>query len=89
MVTCHGSSAKHGAEFHVRRPLPEIAKGVLLCDLVVAIEGVPVVGVFRPPKRQGTAEANVRRACERLARHRGMSRRFLFNHADVAAGTPG
>ena len=68
---------------------PEMAKGVLLCDLVVAIEGVPVVGVFRPPKRTATAEANVRRACERLARHRGMSRRFLFNHADIAAGTPG
>jgi len=31
----------------------------------------------------------VRHACERLARHRGMSRRFIFNHADIAAGTPG
>ena len=68
---------------------PEIAKGVLLCDLVEAVEGVPVVGVTRNPKTPAVAEANVRRACERLARHRMMCRRFLFNHADVAAGIPG
>jgi len=68
---------------------PEMSKGILLCDLVAAMEGVPVIGVFRPPKSDGTKVANVRRACERLARHRLMSKRFLFNHDDVAAGVPG
>ena len=68
---------------------PEMSTGILLCDLVAAIEGVPVIGVFRPPKSHGTKIANVRRACERLARHRFMSKRFLFNHDDVAAGVPG
>ena len=67
---------------------PEMSKGILLCDLVAAMEGVPVIGVFRPPKSDGTKVANVRRACERLARHRLMSKRFLFNHDDVAAGFP-
>ena len=68
---------------------PEMSKGILLCDLVAAMEGVPVIGVFRPPKSDGTKVANVRRACERLARHRLMSKRFLFNHDDFAAGVPG
>ena len=68
---------------------PEMSKGILLCDLVAAMEGVPVIGVFRPPKSDGTKVAAVRRACERLARHRLMSKRFLFNHDDVAAGVPG
>ena len=68
---------------------PALATGVALCDLVTAIEGVPVVGVFRNPKSVATAEANARRACERLARHKNMSRRFLFRAADVAAGVVG
>ena len=68
---------------------PELSKGTLLCDLVAAIEGIPVVGVFRPPKSVATARANVRRACERLARHRGMCRRHLFDHDEIAAGSPG
>ena len=41
---------------------PALATGVALCDLVTAIEGVPVVGVFRNPKSVATAEANARRA---------------------------
>ena len=68
---------------------PELSKGTLLCDLVAAIEGIPVVGVFRPPKSVATARANVRRACERLARHRGMCRRHLFDHDEIVAGSPG
>jgi hypothetical protein len=68
---------------------PALATGVALCDLVTAIEGVPVVGVFRNPKSVATAEANARRACERLARHKNMSRRFLFRADDVAAGVVG
>ena len=70
---------------------PALATGVALCDLVTAIEGVPVVGVFRNPKSVATAEANARRACERLARHKNMSRRFLGRRAaaDVAAGVVG
>ena len=68
---------------------PALAMGVALCDLVTAIEGVPVVGVFRNPKSVATAEANARRACERLARHKNMSRRFLFRADDIAAGVVG
>ena len=68
---------------------PRLATGVALCELVTAIEGVPVVGVFRNPRSLKTAEANARRACERLARHKNMSRRFLFRADDVAAGVPG
>jgi hypothetical protein len=36
---------------------PEFSKGVMLCDLVVAIEGVPVIGVFRRPLNSKTSEA--------------------------------
>ena len=68
---------------------PRLATGVPLCDLVAAIEGVPVVGVFRDPRSVKCAEANARRACERLARHKSMSRRFLFRAGDVAAGVVG
>ena len=68
---------------------PTLATGEILCDLVTAIEGVPVVGVFKNPKSFKTAEANAKRACGRLARHRNMSRKFLFRHRDIAAGVVG
>ena len=48
-----------------------------------------MVGVFRHPKSFKTAEANAKRACERLARHRSMSRKFLWRTGEVAAGNAG
>ena len=91
MARAHGPAGRRGGgrEESFVALCPALATGVALCDLVTAIEGVPVVGVFRNPKSVATAEANARRACERLARHKNMSRRFLFRAADVAAGVVG
>jgi len=60
--------------------------GVLLCDLVAAIEGAPVPGVCRPPRSRAAARGNVARAPARLARPTDMGRRFLLLEDDILAG---
>lgn len=66
--------------------LAVLASGTLLCDLVAAIEGTPVKGVFKKPVAEAARSSNVRRACARLARHGDMSRRYLYFEAEMVRG---
>ena len=56
---------------------PYIRNGTLLCDLVSAIEGPRLTGVFRNPKIKGTCLANLRKAMKALRQKKGMSKVYL------------
>ena len=87
----------HFLHYHEVVPLPsgpdmfktviEHAKsGLLLCEIVEAIEQKPVRGIYSEPRNRIMASSNVQKAQARLLQHGNMSKRFLNEVEPVING---
>ena len=68
--------------------LSDFSNGVILCDLVSALDHVKIPGVSRNPKSSASALHNIRKALEILQKKKSMPLDFLWSEADIHVGDP-
>jgi hypothetical protein len=64
----------------------EISNGLLLAELVTLIFNVKLHGIFKDPKTEATALANIRKPLEVLRRQSRMSQKFTWTEKEIYEG---
>jgi hypothetical protein len=58
----------------------------LLCELIATIFNVKINGIFKDPKTEATAIANIRKPLEILRRQSKMSQKFTWTEKEIFEG---
>ena len=82
-------SKLYGSSFDVESLVQvqkDISNGILLADLVASLFNVKLHGIFKDPKTEATALANIRKPLEVLRRQSRMSQKFTWAEKEIYEG---
>jgi hypothetical protein len=66
--------------------IEEFRSGTLLCQIIAAVEGHPLKGIYTDPKTSAEAIQNIRRVFDKVSAKRALPSRFSRAERDILRG---